>query len=119
MSEKRVSGATSESVISFYVYITVDITLLLNFLGSNPAIAESCDYFNASCDHHLDYCILTCYGPTLPFLLLARFDKDNDNLSLFRILRAMMYSVRPLLSYSCQLYRHLLCHRIVVRMHVA
>ena len=76
--EKRVSGVTSESVTSFYVYISVDITLLLDFLGSNPAIAESCDYFSALCDHHLDYCILTCYGPTLPFTLLARFDKDND-----------------------------------------
>ena len=52
--------------------------MLLNLLGSNPAIAESCDYFSASCDHHLDYCILTCYGPTLPFIILARFDKDND-----------------------------------------
>ena len=61
-----------------YHYFTINLTLLLDFLGSNPAIAESCDYFSASCDHHLDYCILTCYGPTLPFTLLARFDKEND-----------------------------------------
>ena len=61
-----------------YHYFTINLTLLLDFLGSNPAIAESCDYFSASCDHYLDYCILTCYGPTLPFILLARFDKDND-----------------------------------------
>ena len=53
----------------------------INFVsqpGPNTVIPESCDYFSASCDQQLDYCVLQCSGPALPFSLLARFDKAND-----------------------------------------
>ena len=55
---------------------TTDLTFV--YLGTNPAIEESCDYYDASCDQQLDYCILTCSGPTLPFTILVRFDNESD-----------------------------------------
>ena len=54
------------------------LSTFVTFITLDTAIDESCDYFSASCDHLLDYCILTCSGPTLPFTLLVKFDKEND-----------------------------------------
>ena len=55
---------------------TTDLTFV--YLDTNPAIEESCDYYGASCDEQLDYCVLTCSGPTLPFTILVRFDDEGD-----------------------------------------
>ena len=65
----------SKFCANFFSTIT-DLTFV--YLDTNPAIEESCDYYSASCDQQLDYCILTCSGPTLPFTILVRFDNESD-----------------------------------------
>ena len=47
-------------------------------LGPHPVIPESCDFFRASCDEQLEYCLLFCDGPAIPFTVLAQFNKDSE-----------------------------------------
>ena len=41
-----------------------------------------------SCDQQLNYCLLSCSGPTVPFSALARFDKDTKMFENVKVLES-------------------------------
>jgi len=45
--------------------------------GTNPAIPSSCSYFDASCSDSLEFCVLMCKGPAVPYSLLVRYTEGQ------------------------------------------
>ena len=55
-------------------------------LGPNPSLPESCDYFRASCDDQLQYCLLDCLGPCVPYTVLASYDQAGERLEILQVM---------------------------------
>ncbi len=50
------------------------VIAVLSYSGPNDALPESCDYFLASCDQQLQYCLVHCRGPRVPYSIMTRYD---------------------------------------------
>ncbi len=65
---------------------TCPLNITIDFiLGPNPSIPDTCDYFLVSCDSQLDYCLLYCRGPCIPYTVSAHFDKGTQKLDEVRV----------------------------------
>ena len=42
--------------------------------GSLPDVPTTSSVFHAVCSSNLQYCVLHCYGPTLPYSVLVRYE---------------------------------------------
>ena len=68
--------------------ITFTVRLSLSYpSGPNPSLPDTCEYFSISCDDKLDYCLLSCRGPCVPFSLLVKFDRDTIQKRFFQPLK--------------------------------
>ena len=60
--------------------------VLLHTSGPNEALPESCDFFLASCADQLQFCLVHCRGPSIPYSIMMHFNKDSRVLEPISIL---------------------------------
>ena len=71
-------------LLTAFVKCVLCDTLFGNPLDNLPNIPNECGVFSASCAETLQYCILHCHGPTIPFSLVVSYRNgtfEQGNLS--------------------------------------
>jgi len=66
--------------------MTCPYVCLSDLTGPNPALPDDCHYFQASCDESLQFCLLQCRGPCVPYSVMTRFSPESRSLTPVNIL---------------------------------
>ena len=82
-----------DHIVTKVISIDIIFTIPSSPLGPNPSLPDTCEYFSINCDENLNYCLLSCRGPCVPFSLVVKYDRDTVHKRFFQPLKFLEVNV--------------------------